>query len=445
MAVSRERRASVDVARVIALALVVAGHLAMAVIDRGPSGGLRGTNVFELHPEWSWVTVISPMPVFFVAAGFANAASDPLAAAGRLRTLVGLAAAVIGTWSLAVVVSEPFVGRGSVVGDGARLATQPLWFIAAYAPLLAISAAAPRAVMSRPLTVAVGCTVLVGACDLARFVAGAPSWVGWPGFLAAWAVPWTIGGWWRGLGASDPGLSRRREVSGGSILFAGGSVLAVLLVRHGGYSASMLDVVEGARSNSTPPTLYTTAVAVAQGGVVLAAAGALDRVGNRWRALWSRAGVASLGVYAWHLTALALCSAFVAAGLPAPERFTVSWWLSRPLWWGAIIALTMAFVGITARVLSGQSPDDRPHRRRRRQHGDRVTGDGAGNPSADVERSSWWRIAGGTALGALTAAAVGLHGPSSSVWAVGLSVGMGISWGLLRPGRPAPRRLYART
>lgn len=441
MAASRERRPSVDVARVVALALVVVGHLAMAVIDRDPSGALRGTNVFELHPAWSWVTVISPMPVFFVAAGFANAASDPFAAAGRLRTLVGLAAAVIVSWSVVVVVSEPFIGRGSVVGDGARLATQPLWFIAAYAPLLTISAAVSRTMMSRPLVVAVGCVALVATSDLARFVAGAPSWVGWPGFLAAWAVPWTIGAWWRGLGTTDPTTSRRREKRTGAILFAGGAVLAVLLVHHGGYSVSMLDVVDGARSNSTPPTLYTTAVAVAQGGVVLVVAGTLDRIGDRWRALWSRAGASSLGVYAWHLTSLALCSALVAAGLPAPERFTASWWLSRPLWWGAILAVTMAFVVVTGKVIT------RPTRRiglTRRGRGSPVGVDDAGGPHSDTGRSRWWRLAGGTALAAGTAAAVGLHGPNTSVWAVGLSLGMTISWGLLRPGRLVTPRLYAR-
>lgn len=421
MGMSNERRPAIDVARVLALAMVVAGHLVMAVIDRDPSGALRGANLLEINPGWSWVSVISPMPVFFVAAGYANAGSASHAAVGRLRTLVGLAAAVIATWSAAVVISEPFVGTGSVVGDGARLATQPLWFIAAYAPMLVTTASMTRRAASRPVAIALGCVVVVAACDLLRFAAGAPSWAGWPGFLAAWAVPWMVGEWWRGSVGSAPTAVRRREIGVGLALIAGGATLAVVLVRHAGYAASMLDVVEGARSNSTPPTLYTAAVAVAQAGVVLVAAGVLDRIGARWRSMWSRAGAASLGVYAWHLTALALCSALVAAGLPAPERFTVGWWLSRPLWWGAIIALTMVFVSITSKVLSRARPNGR--------------GDGTSIIVADAGAPARWRIAAGTTTAATAAAAVGLHGPRTTGWAVGLSVGMTVAWGLLRDAK----------
>jgi len=71
------------VARVGALVLVVLGHLTLAVIDRGPDGAIRGSNLLSLHPGWVWLAMLAPMPVFFAAAGWANATADAASAAGR--------------------------------------------------------------------------------------------------------------------------------------------------------------------------------------------------------------------------------------------------------------------------------------------------------------------------------------------------------------------------
>jgi len=416
-----ERRPAVDVARVVALATVVIGHLAMAIVDRDAEGAIRGTNLFTLHPQWAWSTVISPMPVFFVAAGYANAGSTMAVAATRTRTLVGLAATVLGSWSAAVVAAELVTGGGgSVVSDGARLATQPLWFIAAYVPLVTAAAAWSRSLAAHPLEAAIGCAGIVAVSDVSRFVLGAPDWAGWPGFLAAWAVPWCIGAWWRGRDASsrvrEDGRDRSAgEVRSGLALAAGGVLVATLLVRHGGYVASMLDVDDGARSNSTPPNLYTVAISVAQGGAVMVCAGWLDRVGRRWHSAWSRAGAAALGVYAWHLTGFALCAAVLAAGLPAPERFTTAWWVTRPLWWAGILAVTMVMVVLTRRVMQ-------------RTKGSSTVVDGP--------RERAFTVAG-TVLAGMTAAAVGLRGPRTATWAVVLTVGMGIAWWFLRAASTA--------
>jgi hypothetical protein len=45
-----------------------------------------------------------------------------------------------------------------------------------------------------------------------------------------------------------------------------------------------------------------------------------------------------------------LCVAVIAAGLPAPERLTVAWWLTRPAWWLAVMAVTGALVALTELV-----------------------------------------------------------------------------------------------
>lgn len=171
----------------------------------------------------------------------------------------------------------------------------------------------------------------------------------------------------------------------------------------------MIDAVDGARSNTNPPTLYTAVVSLAQVGVLLVGAHALDVAGRRWRSLWDRLGEAAVGVCVWHLTALAVCAAVVAAGFPVPERLTVEWWSTRPLWWAAVLAVTMGFVGLTAfarSTLAGRS---------RR----------AGPPSVR-------RVVAGVFVAALAGAYVGLEGPATVSQAAVSSASFVVAWSMLR-------------
>jgi Acyltransferase family len=397
------RRSAIDVARVAALGIVVLGHVTLAVIDRH-DGELRGANLLALRPGWAWVAVISPMPVFFAAAGWANSTSGVERARPRLRALAGVGVVVVGCWSLAVVATIVVAGDAGIAGDGARLATQPLWFLAAYAPLSACGTWMSTMAARRSLAVFAACFGTLVVIDLVRFAVDGPSWVGWFGFLPAWGVPWLAGAWWQSWAAPVP---PRHERLVGVVLAVGGGLGAAGLVHWAGYAPALIDVVPGARSNTTPPTLYTAVVGVAQVGVLLVVAPGLDRAGRRWPALWRQAGAAAVGVYAWHLTALALCAGVIAAGLPVPDRLSFTWWVSRPLWWLAVLGVTLPLVVLTARM---------PRRRERPD---------AAAPS---------RRRGAIGAGILTAAAafVGRYGPTTVGRAV---VGSGLflmAWIVLR-------------
>jgi hypothetical protein len=405
-------RDAIDVARALALFVVVLGHLLLAVIDR-PDGEVRGANLLALHPGWAIVATLAPMPVFFAAAGWANATATPASAAARLRTLVGLGAVVVCAWSLAVLVATWIAGDPGVVADGGRIATQPLWFVAAYAPLAAAGGLLARSAATHPVRLIGGALALLAALDAARFGFGAPDWIGWPGFYLAWATPWLVGGWWRDR-ASAGSIDERRT---GWLLAGVGGAGAAALVALAGYDPALIDAVEGARSNTTPPTLYTAVAALAQVGLLMAGAGALDRAGRRWRRLWDRAGEAAVGVYAWHLTALALCGAAVAAGFPVPERLTTLWWLTRPLWWGAVLALTLLFVLTTAAV------------RARLTRGRSAT---SPLPAAQLLL--------GVFVSAGAGAIVGLRGPRSTALAITCAALFGGGWALLRPRSAQPAR-----
>ncbi|HSB84688.1 MAG TPA: acyltransferase [Ilumatobacteraceae bacterium] len=406
------RRDAIDVARVLALGLVVVGHLLLAVIDR-VDGAVRGANLLALHPGWAVLAAAAPMPVFFAAGGYANATATLGDSARRLRLLAGLASVVVVAWSIAVAIAVLTTGRSGIVGDGARLATQPLWFVAAYAPFAASGRWLSERAASRPIVSIGGCLVVLAGLDLVRFAVDGPEWIGWIGFAPAWVVPWLAGGWWRHR--VEQGSFDEHRL--GTVLAVAFALGAVVLVHGFGYSAALIDAVPGARSNTTPPTLYTATVGLAQVGVLMLGARALDRLGRRWRRTWTRAGEAAVGVYVWHLTALSLCAAVVAAGFPMPRRLTASWWVTRPLWWATVLGVALAFVIGTDRV-----------RRRIRPSAER--GDGS---------RSRLRSATGVAILAAAGAAVGLKGPRSLPLAMVWSALFVAAWWLLRV-RPAEGR-----
>lgn len=144
-----------------------------------------------------------------------------------------------------------------------------------------------------------GCLALLAVLDLLRFGSGASDAIGWLGFLPAWGVPWLLGAWWR---TAAPGKERRV----GAGLVASAVVAGWLLVARLGYEPALIDAVVGRRSNTTPPTLFTAVAALGQVGVLLVVARVFDRVGGAVRPLLRRARAVAVGVYLWHLTALAL-------------------------------------------------------------------------------------------------------------------------------------------
>jgi hypothetical protein len=285
------------------------------------------------------------------------------------------------------------------------VATQPLWFLAVYVPFAALGSRI-AAVAQRPLLAAGGCFAVLMVLDVARFGFGAPEALGWPGFFLAWGVAWLVGAWWRlRWEAGWP-----REQRTGALLALIGSVAASGLVLFAGYDPALIDAVEGQRSNTTPPGLFTAVAAVVQVGLLMMMASGLDRLAARWRRLFDRAGDVSVAVYVWHLTALALCAAVIAAGLWAPVRFSIGWWLTRPLWFAAVLGVTALLAALTGRG-------------RDRQHRETVP---LGSPPTT-------RIALGLVSTTVGAAIVGLLGPRTLPSAVLAASTFVTGWWCLRP------------
>ena len=129
-----------------------------------------------------------------------------------------------------------------------------------------------------------------------------------------------------------------------------------------------------------------------------------------------------MGIYVWHMTGLALCAAVIAVGLHVPERLTTAWWLTRPLWWAAVLAVASGFVALTAAA------------RARLTRGRTTT-------AAISAR----RALTGVAVAAGAAAYVGLRGPGSATRAIICSMLFVAAWLLLRPGHTPPGAPPARS
>ncbi len=185
---------------------------------------------------------------------------------------------------------------------------------------------------------------------------------------------------------------------------------------HAGYQASLIDYGSDGRSNTNPPTLYTAVVGLAQVGLLMILAPALDRLGARFRALWDRAGSAAIGVYVWHLTALSLCVGIVAIrGVPAPHRLSASWWLLRPVWIVAVLGMCAVLIGATAAMRAKIRP--------RAAKAGAATGTGSAPRAWSCDRRG-------------RGAVIGLYGPGTVPRALICCTLLGVGWLLLRNAEP---------
>jgi hypothetical protein len=396
--------------RGVALLIVVAGHLTLAVIDR-QGGEVRGENLLALFPRWYWVTIIAPMPLFFLAGGYANSESSFTESTRRLSLFAGLATIVVSVWALPVVITQVLAGSTGIVGDGARVATQPLWFFAAYAPLVALGSPISRLSTRSQVRLLGMCVAVVVVCDVIRFGTKGPEWIGWVGFLPTYATFWIAGMVWRRK-SLQPEFSERLP---GLVIFAVTVVVAFVLTIRMGYSWALIDAVPGKRSNTTPPTVFTVTAGLMQTGVVLIFATTLDGFARRRERVFARLREVSVGVYVWHLSAMMVVSATVALGVPLATRFTPWWWLARPVWYGLIGVVTALLVALTRVIIA------------------RLTGGSrASSPAPQSVTSGVF----GVVLLAGAAAHIGLKGPRTSPAAVGLVAALAVSWwALARSGR----------
>jgi peptidoglycan/LPS O-acetylase OafA/YrhL len=353
------RNRVVDFIRVISILVVVFGHWFAASIWLLPDGEIRLMNSLEWIPYAGWLTwIVQVMPIFFFVGGYANGrALHARERTGvdyrewvtqRIRRLFTPVIPLLVVWTLLIVVLGPFLPN-DVVRAGAMSATVPLWFIAVYVLITALAPLTYRWWKSMGLaTVAVllGIAILV---DVLRFAGDVPG-IGWTNFLFVWAGVHQLGYWWASREITD----RPIPPSTGAAVAAVSLGVLIAITWVGWYPVAMVGIPGSELTNMTPPTFAIALLGVVQAGVIWLLndpiAGLVQ--GKRvWHAVVAVSGV-MMTIYLWHLTAMTLvASVFLFAFDGAAFRIepgTTRWWLTRPIWIVALVAVTVVLVAIFA-------------------------------------------------------------------------------------------------
>lgn len=354
-ALRRDRVA--DLVRVVSLGVVVVWHSSLSLFHRSHTGVLGMPNpIGSYHGLWLVTWALQVMPLFFIVSGSVNAnAWDRHNRRGgtagsfvsqRVTKFIGPLGVLAALCAVAEVIARgsgcgPFLSRHLVI-------LVPLWtlgLLVAYAPA---TPALARAFERWGITTTVGLVSAVMLSDLCRFrfhvgIAGRVS------TLLVWLLAYQLG--WVYRSAMRAGAERCREV--GRSLTLIGFVGLVVSTNIGLYPRSMVATSTDAMSNLLPTTVPIAALALLQCGLLLTLRPRLEAwlAGERtWRRV-ETVGAYALPAYLLHMIAVvALVLVAEGLGVHFTGHPTASWWLTRPLWFAAVLVFLAPLLRVAKRV-----------------------------------------------------------------------------------------------
>ncbi|HEX6248220.1 MAG TPA: acyltransferase [Nocardioidaceae bacterium] len=351
--VSRNRY--VDLLRAASILVVVLGHWTMAAVTvRG--GEVVPGHVLVLAPWTHPLTwLFQVMPVFFLVGGYANALSWRAAVRrgesygswlrARARRLTLPVVPVLLLWSGVGWVSIELGVSWETVRLASTVALVPTWFLAAYVLVVAVAPATSWAWRRWGWWSLLAGSAAALAVDAVSLGTGSIA-VGFVNYLVVWATVHQLGYAW----VDGAIASRGRRAA----LLAVGLAGAVALVVLGPYPVSMVGV-DTATVNNTYPTRATLLFLGAfQAGAVLLLEPAGRRVAAEARTWAAVVGLNTriMTIYLWHVTAMVtvIGVSLHAAGVGLrSEPLSVSWWLTRPVWYLVLAVATAVFVAVLGR------------------------------------------------------------------------------------------------
>jgi hypothetical protein len=333
------RNRYVDFLRAMSMLVVTVGHWLAAAPHFDATGALATSHILTVSAWTAWLTwIVQVMPIFFMVGGYANGMSWRAARRdgksyaawleGRLRRLVWPILPLLATWVMIVTFEYTRGVRPELIRYGSQVAFIPIWFLAVYIMIVLLVPALGTAWDRFGMTSFWAMTAAAVAVDVVYF-AGGVHWLGFANYLFVWGAIFLLGYAWL-----DGRFSDRRML----LVYAGlAFVTLLLLVYVAPYPVSMIGIPEDPVSNTTPPKAILIALAVMQGGLLLAAQGPA----RRWladRTAWT-ATVAINGnimtLFIWHLTAttLVVLAAYLAGGIGLRvEPGSAEWWWTRFAW-----------------------------------------------------------------------------------------------------------------
>jgi surface polysaccharide O-acyltransferase-like enzyme len=339
-----DRELSADLYRVVAVAIVVIGHWLISAVTFH-DGEFGNDYPLAIFPWAPWLTLVfQVVPVFFLVGGYASATAWlrwqeigghrwPDWVRRRVGALLGPTTAyVVLVLATIAVLSKVGVARPPLSFGGWAVAMH-LWFIPVYLVVVALTPVAVAAHRRWGLMVPAALALAVAVVDA---VARSVPQVGSANYLLCWAAVYQIGICWRG------GQLRGRRTQLCAVSAA--ILVAVLLALHC-YPISMVGAPGAAEQNNFPPTVALLAFAVAQTGLLVAAAPTVTRwlQRSRWRRLLAVANKNVMAIYLWQMVPVVVVAlvGYPTGLLPQPQAGSGAWWLFRGVWL-VILALVLA-------------------------------------------------------------------------------------------------------
>lgn len=300
-----ERDRVVDLLRSGSLAVVILGHVVMALVVWHGGVPTLG-NTLTHAPAMQLATwALQIMPLFFVAGGISNAISWQRASGRgvewrvwvfeRLARLVRPVAVYLTAWVPLVLGGQYVLGKAAAE-PLAAISTQLLWFLGVYVPVTALTPWMVRRARSAPWATPAALLAVAAMVDLIRFNAGVGA-VALVNFVVVWVMSAQLG----------LAITHRRPSNHALVAMAGaGLAVNAALVASGPYPMSMVGLPGERLSNMAPPTLVLAVHCWVLAALAALAWEQLDRLAQRPRA-WTAVvaiGGASMTLYLWHLTAL---------------------------------------------------------------------------------------------------------------------------------------------
>src|SRR5580692_9684249 len=350
-----QRDRAVDALRALAIAGVIGGHwlVTALVLGKGHGASHGGTVLSDQSPLASmpWLAPLSwvfqTLAVFFLVGGYSAARGYRGRGKAeylpwlrkRMTRLARPIVALVAVW-VPVTAGLVLAGvPGTTVHTILFLVISPLWFLAVYAGLTALTPAAMWLVRRFGAWAAAFPAAVVAVADLVRFGLHGPAWVGWVNVAAGWLVPYLLGIAWA------LGSLRGRRVP--ALMLAGGAAATAALIAWAGYPASMVGVNGAHISNLNPPTLAAVTFGIAQCGLAMLLRDRLARLMRRplaWAGI-AMVNLSAMTLFLWHQTAFVTVSSIGMLAGRVPGLLTAptgGLWVAERLAWLPVFAIMLS-------------------------------------------------------------------------------------------------------